>query len=94
MEEYSTAGQAIDDNMAHAHCMLDATNTHSEYVTLIAFSAATLVAPKVLNVTFIRKFPAIFSPISNYLLSDRVLKGLVASPAPACTQIIYCLTEY
>jgi hypothetical protein len=23
VEKYSTAGQAIDDNVAHAHCMLD-----------------------------------------------------------------------
>jgi hypothetical protein len=32
--------QATDDNMAHAHCMLDIKgykNTHSEYVTFIAF---------------------------------------------------------
>jgi hypothetical protein len=30
------AGQATDDNMAHAHCMLaKAKNTHSEYVILI-----------------------------------------------------------
>ena len=34
--KYCRAGQATDDNMAHAHCMLD-TNTHSTYVILIAF---------------------------------------------------------
>jgi hypothetical protein len=35
-----TAGQATDDNMAHAHCMLDTQcykYTHSEYVILNAF---------------------------------------------------------
>ena len=39
VEKYCTAGHATDDNMAHAHCMLDnkATDTHSEYVILIAF---------------------------------------------------------
>ena len=84
-EKHSRAGQAIDDNTAHAHCMLDATNTHSEYVMLIAFSTETMVARKVLNTTFIRKkCPALFSPISNYLLSDCVLKGLIAFPFPAC----------
>jgi len=51
-KKYRRAGQATYDNMAHAHCMLDnmtiwrmriacwitkATNTHSEYVILIAF---------------------------------------------------------
>jgi hypothetical protein len=35
----TTAGQATDNDMAHAHCMRKpkATNTPSEYVTLIAF---------------------------------------------------------
>ena len=65
MEKHSIAGQAINDNMAHAHCMLDATNTHSEYVMLIAFSTATVVARKVLNIALHEKFPALFSPISN-----------------------------
>jgi len=34
MEKSSRAGGATDDNMAHAHSMLEptATNTHSEYV--------------------------------------------------------------
>jgi hypothetical protein len=34
-----TAGDATDDNMLHAHCMLipEATNTESEYVVFIAF---------------------------------------------------------
>jgi len=36
VEKYFTAGKAEDDNMAHAHCMLDAygythTNTRSDY---------------------------------------------------------------
>ena len=44
MEKYCTAGQAIDDNMALAYCMLDNynhthTHTHTqlEYVIRIAF---------------------------------------------------------
>ena len=36
METCCTAGQATDDNMAHAHSML-ATNTHAQYVILTAF---------------------------------------------------------
>jgi hypothetical protein len=37
VEKYCTAGQVTDDNMAHAHCMLEtkATNTNTEYVILI-----------------------------------------------------------
>jgi len=40
VEKYSRAGQATEDNMAHAHCMLDppkAANTPSEYVVLTPF---------------------------------------------------------
>ena len=36
MEKYCSTRQTTDDNMAHALCMLG-TNTHSEYVMLIAF---------------------------------------------------------
>jgi len=37
-ETFGRARQAADDNMAHAHCMLDTcTNTLSEYVIVIAF---------------------------------------------------------
>jgi len=44
--KHSRAGQATDDNMAHAHCMLDKygythththTHTHTVYIILIAF---------------------------------------------------------
>jgi len=34
VENSVTAEQATEDNMAHAHCMLQ---THSEYVIIIAF---------------------------------------------------------
>jgi len=40
VEKYCRAGQATDDNMAHAHCMLDTEGykyTLSGCVTLIAF---------------------------------------------------------
>jgi len=39
VEKHCRAGQATEDNMAHAHCMLDskATDTHSEYIIIIAF---------------------------------------------------------
>jgi len=37
--KYCRAEQATNDRMSHVLCMLDAkvTNTHSEYITLIAF---------------------------------------------------------
>jgi hypothetical protein len=40
VENYCRAGQATDDNMAHAHYMWvpKATYTHSEYVTFIALA--------------------------------------------------------
>ena len=40
MEKYFTAGQATDDNMAHAHCMLDTYGyqyTHTGCVIHIAY---------------------------------------------------------
>jgi len=39
VEIYCTPGQATNDDIAHAHCMLDtkATDTHAEYVILIAY---------------------------------------------------------
>jgi hypothetical protein len=40
VEKYCKGGQAIDENMAHAHCMLDDKGykyTHSEYVMFTAF---------------------------------------------------------
>jgi len=39
-KKYCRAGHITDDNTAHAHCMLDkkATNTHSEYIILVAFN--------------------------------------------------------
>jgi hypothetical protein len=36
IKKYSRTGQAIDDNVVHAHCKLD-TNKHSEYVIIIGF---------------------------------------------------------
>ena len=39
MEKYCSAGQATEDNMAHATACgtIQSTNTHAEYVILIAF---------------------------------------------------------
>jgi hypothetical protein len=38
VDKYGRTGQATDDSMAHAHCMLDnGTKAHSEYVIFIAF---------------------------------------------------------
>jgi hypothetical protein len=40
VEKYCRAGQATDDNMAHAHCVLDTYGykyRNTEYVMLIAF---------------------------------------------------------
>jgi len=53
LEKFCRAGQATDDNMAHAHCMLD--NLGYEYTHRLCnsycFNSATLVARTRLNVT-------------------------------------------
>ena len=53
MEEYGRVGQATDDNMGHAHCMLD---TRGYIYTLgvcntYCFSTATVAVRTRLNVT-------------------------------------------
>jgi len=50
VQKYCRAGQATDDNMAHACWICKVTNTHSEYVILIDFSTATVVTRRHLNV--------------------------------------------
>ena len=52
-KKYCTAGQATDDNMAHAHCMLD-TEVYKHTLIICStnsFSTATLVVRTRLNVT-------------------------------------------
>jgi len=56
VEKYCRAGQATDDNMAHAHCMPD-TQGYKQTLTTnntYCFSTATMFTPTSLNVTFIR----------------------------------------
>jgi hypothetical protein len=50
VEKYFRAGQATDDNMAHAHCMLDATDTLI-ICNIYCFSTATKVTRTHLSVT-------------------------------------------
>jgi hypothetical protein len=53
VEKYDRAGQATDDNMAHAHCMLD-TKGYKQSLKIsnaYCFSTATTVARTRLNVT-------------------------------------------
>jgi hypothetical protein len=57
MEKYCGAGHATYNNMAHAHCILIimATNTHLEYVILIAFPLQQWLheRPSMLRYTYI-----------------------------------------
>ena len=61
VEKYGKTRQVTDDNVIRRMritCRITkATNTHSECVTLIAFSTATVVTHRRLNVTFIRALP-------------------------------------
>ena len=61
MEKYCKAGQATDDNMAHAPCMLDIYGQkHTQRLCHnYSFSTATVVARTRLNVTFIRALPVL-----------------------------------
>ena len=63
VEKSCRAGQATDDNMAHAHCMSDNkgyTHTHTHTLAIrdiYCFSTKTMVAWRRLNVTFICTWP-------------------------------------
>ena len=67
--EKNRARHATDDNMTHAHCMLDTkgykhTHTHTHTHTLrmcnnLCFSTATVVARTRPSVTFIRTLPVL-----------------------------------
>ena len=62
MEKYCRVGQTTDNNVVHAHCMLD-TYSHKHIIKICStdsFSTATMVARKRLNVTFIRTLRVIF----------------------------------
>jgi len=60
--EKGSAGQATDDNMAHAHCMLD-TEGYKHILTICStyyFSTATMVARTRLSVTiYVQCLPVI-----------------------------------
>ena len=53
VEKYGTVGQATDENVAHARCMVGTWRykyAHSDYVMLIAFSPAKIVTWRRLSV--------------------------------------------
>jgi len=69
VEKYGRARRAEGGNMIrhmHMGCWITKTaDTHSEYVILINFSDATMVARMHLNVTFIHTLPVLFTVNSN-----------------------------
>jgi len=62
VEKYCRAGQAADDSMVHAHCMLDTQGyKHTLKICSTAcFSTETMVARRHLNVTFILTLSVLF----------------------------------
>ena len=75
VEKYCRAGQVTDDNMAHAHCMLD--TKEYKYTLVICntycLSAETTVARTRLNVTFMPTLPVLFC---TPLCKERTCHGL------------------
>ena len=68
VEKYCRAGQTINENTEHAHCMLDNqgyTHTHTEYVIRIAFHGNNIYT-KTPRSCFIRTPPVLF--IKQYSL--------------------------
>ena len=73
MEKYCRAGQATDDNMTHAHCMLvpKATYTHSEYVTRLLLHGNNGCTNALC--TIIRSLPVLFTFV--FVMSLLLLTG-------------------
>jgi hypothetical protein len=76
VEKYCTAKQAIDDNMAHALCMLD-TSVYKHPLRIrntYCSSPATTVARMRLNATFILHYPHCYdSQNTNWLFPESAL---------------------
>jgi len=77
INKYYTAGQAIDGNMAHDHCMLDICDCkHTLRIcNTYCFSTVTVFTRKRLSVTY----------------SLHCLSCLFKDPAPLCIQYMYIL---
>jgi len=67
VEKCGRAGQATDDNMAHAHCMVY-TSGYEHTIGICntyCFFTAAVVAQKRLNFTFIRALSALLNTYIN-----------------------------
>ena len=70
MENYCSAQQATDDNMAHAHCMLD-TKGYKHTLRLCktrSFSTATMSARTLLSINVVRPLTVVFIRKTFHLL--------------------------
>jgi hypothetical protein len=86
MWKNGTAGQAENYNMAYAHCMLDCwipktTNTHSQYVMLIAFSLQQWLHESASMLHFDNPFYKIHCLFSDTALNESLYR------------LIFCLLE-
>jgi hypothetical protein len=65
VEKYCRNGQATDDNMAHARCMLDTEGyRHTLRIcNTYGFPTPTVVTRTCLNVTFVLTLPVLFKPV-------------------------------
>ena len=70
MDNFFKAGQATDDNMVHAHCMMhNYGHTHSFTICNgYCFSTAKVVARKHLDVMFLRTLPALLKYRSKHIV--------------------------
>ena len=79
MEKYDTAGQATDDNkirrMRTACWTTKATDTQSEYVTLIVSTTKAITRTR-LNIPFIRTLPVLILELAR-ILSKFEIPGIV-----------------
>ena len=97
VEKLCRTGRATDDDKAYALFMLD-TDTHSSYVTVIAFSNSTVVAPARLYVTLfvhcLSCFPPPLTSQNTPKNSRRIqLRFRRMQHPPTFRNLKYCLFE-
>ena len=101
MEKYCRAGQATDDNTAHAHCMLDNsgykyTHTHTKYIKLIAFALQHWLQepPQCYVITTMPVLLMCKIFLRCYYVHTRHWRGEYVSVMGVYTNVQYAVTEH
>jgi len=98
VEKYGTAGHATDDSkirrMSFACGITKATDTHSEYVILIAFQRKQWLTRTRFNITFMRTLPVLLSVYCCvFLTSVSLITNYIFDRIPWVTLRLLCWSK-